>query len=143
MSGSANTRFSMAVHVLTMLANEEPLPVSSDAAAASVGTNAAHLRRIMGPLRDAGIVESRPGAGGGWTLGRPASRISMADVWDASYGDEGLVTLHPEPNPACAVGAHIGGVLEDLSDRATRAARTELARTTLEDVRAATLSTAP
>ena len=134
MSGPANTRFSLAVHVLTLLAEHDPQPVSSETAAGSAGTSPVHIRRVMSNLRNVGIVDSHAGAGGGWTLARAARRITMADVWDAVYGGENIVSLHPEPNPACAVGANIGAVLEDLSDKATEAARSELATVTLADV---------
>lgn len=140
MSGPANTRFSLAVHVLTLLAEHDPASVSSEAAAGSAGTSPVHIRRVMSNLRNVGIVDSHSGAHGGWTLARPAKRITMSDVWDAIYGDENIVALHPEPNPACPVGANIGAVLDDLSVRATDAARAELAKVTLADVLAQTVS---
>jgi Rrf2 family protein len=140
MTGPANTRFALTVHVLTLVADNDPTPVCSEMAAGSAGTNPVHVRRVMSNLRRAGIVESHAGAGGGWTLARPAKQISLADVWDAVYGDESIVTLHPEPNPACRVGEHIGAVLADLSARATQAARSELATVTLADVLARTVT---
>jgi Rrf2 family protein len=139
MSGPANTRFSVAVHVLTLLAQSAPTPVGSEVAACSAGTNAVHIRRVMANLRRAGIVASRSGAGGGWTLARPAGQISLADVWDAIYEGEQVVQLHQEPNLACPVGQHIGEVLDALSLRATAAVRTELSGVTVADVYARTI----
>lgn len=136
MSGPANTRFSVAVHVLTLLADRPGRAVGSDLAASSVGSNPVHIRRVMANLRRAGIVTSRAGAGGGWALHRPPTEITMADVWDAVHGDEPVMSLHPEPNPACRVGEQIGAALDDLSARATVAVRSTLAETTLAQVHA-------
>jgi Rrf2 family protein len=139
-SGPANTRFSLAVHVLTLLAESDPTPVSSETAAGSAGTSPVHIRRVMSNVRNLGIVDSHAGAGGGWTLAHPADRITMCEVWDAVYGDESIVALHPEPNPACPVGANICTVVDELSIRATDAARAELATVTLADILDRTVS---
>jgi Rrf2 family protein len=134
MSGPANTRFSMTVHVLTLLADRDGTSVGSYTAAASVGTNAVHIRRIMANLRRAGIVASRSGAGGGWTLSRPAADITLAQVWDAVHSDQPVVSLHPDPNPGCRVGEHVGAILDAVSVRVSAAVRSELAGTTIADV---------
>jgi Rrf2 family protein len=124
----------MAVHVLVLLADRAPEPVSSEQAAGSVGTNPVHIRRVMSSLRNADIVASRSGAGGGWTLGRAPERIRLDQVWESLFGDEQLVALHPEPNPACPIGREIGAVLNDVSERVTHAALAELGEVTLADL---------
>jgi len=140
MSGPANTRFSLAVHVLALLAENDPSMVSSEMAASSAGTSPVHVRKVMSHLREAGIAQSHAGSGGGWSLTRSPADISLADVWDAIYGDEHIVALHPEPNPACDVGRHIGSVLDDVSARATDAARAELATVSIADVHDRTMA---
>jgi len=140
MTGPANTRFSLAVHVLALLAEHDPGMVSSEMAASSAGTSPVHVRKVMSHLRNAGIAESHAGSGGGWTLARASQYISLADVWDAVYGDEHIVTLHPDPNPACDVGRHIGAVLDDVSARATDAARGELSTVSIRDVHQRTVA---
>src|SRR5690606_27695475 len=79
MARSTNTRFAVAVHVLTYLAGVAgERPVSSDELAASANVNPVHVRRVLGPLRAAGMVRSRPGVNGGWELGHPAADITLA-----------------------------------------------------------------
>ncbi len=39
-----------------------------------------YLEQIVRPLRDAGLVESRRGFGGGYTLAVPASRITVGNI---------------------------------------------------------------
>ena len=65
---AANSQFSMAVHVLTMLASSTCGKVKSDYAAESVNTNPVVIRRLIGLLSQADLVRSQTGAGGGTAL---------------------------------------------------------------------------
>ena len=78
MARPTSTHFAVAVHVLTYLAAvaAESRAVSSEELAASANVNPVHVRRVLGPLRDAGLVSSRPGPRGGWGLGRPVEQIT-------------------------------------------------------------------
>ena len=129
-----NTRFAVAVHVLTLLAQQGGSPVTSEYVAGSVNTNPSLVRRLLGALARAGLTTSQLGAGGGALLARPASAITLRDVWRAV--DEGeLFALHRErPNPQCPVGRNIQGALTAHFGAATRALEAELDRTTIADV---------
>ena len=59
---AANSQFSMAVHILTVLAKAEDEKVKSDYVARSVNTNAVVIRRIMSQLSAAGLVSSQTGS---------------------------------------------------------------------------------
>ena len=129
-----NTRFAVAVHVLTLLAQQGGEPVTSEYVAGSVNTNPSLVRRLLGALARAGLTTSQLGAGGGALLARPAGEITLRDVWRAV--DEGeLFALHRErPNPQCPVGRNIQAALTAHFDAATRALEAELDRTTIADV---------
>ncbi|MFD0658855.1 Rrf2 family transcriptional regulator [Thermocatellispora tengchongensis] len=87
MARSTNTRFAVAVHVLTYLAGVAgERPVSSDELSASTNVNPVHVRRVLGPLRAAGLLRSRPGVHGGWELAVPAGDITLAEVWRLLQG---------------------------------------------------------
>jgi Rrf2 family protein len=75
-----SNRFSLALHVVIHLA-ERAEPATSDELARCVRTNPVVIRRTLAGLRDAGIVASARGHGGGWTLARAAGRISLRDVY--------------------------------------------------------------
>ncbi|HEX6373140.1 MAG TPA: Rrf2 family transcriptional regulator [Longimicrobium sp.] len=128
-----NSRFAVAVHILTLIARGQGQPVTSDYIAGSVNTNPSLVRRLLSQLTRAGLTTSQMGIGGGALLARPAGQITLCDVYRAV--DEGEVfALHREqPNPACPVGRNIQRVLEARFDAATRALEQELDRTTIAD----------
>ncbi len=129
-----STRFTVAVHILTLLAQNSAEPVTSEYLAGSVNTNPVVIRRVLGALRAARLVTSQGGNGGGWRLVGDPQAITLRDVYCA-VEDEPLFALHHRPpNPHCPVGRHIQGALGGHFAAATRALEAELARTTLADV---------
>ena len=128
-----NTRFALAVHVLTMLAALPRELQRSEAMAASAGTNPVHVRRILGRLRHAGLVASRPGPGGGWQLVRTPEATTLRDVWRAVQGDDPVLGVH-DVSPNCPEGRRIRSGLLDIERRAAAAVEAELATTTLADL---------
>ncbi len=107
--------------------------------AASINTNPVIVRRSLGELRRAGLVEVRHGAGAGWSLARAPGEISLLDVYDA-VGPEPLFALHHnEPNLECPVGHGIRPVLDRVYGGVERAVRDELRGTTIADVLRRTL----
>lgn len=132
-----NTQFALAVHVLTMLAGLPRELQTSEGMAASAGSNPVHLRRVLGRLRDAGLVTSRPGPGGGWQLVRAPAETTLADVWRAMNRDDPVLGLH-EASPNCDVGQRIQVHLAQIDRRARAAIVAELETTTLAELAEAT-----
>jgi Rrf2 family protein len=133
MGGPANTQFAVGVHVLTLLAAAPGEPQTSELLALSAGSNPVHVRRVLGRLRQAGLVASRPGAKGGWQLVTAADETTLAEVWRAVHGDAAVLGVH-EASPACTVGQRIQGALAEVDRRAAQAIEDELSGTTLADV---------
>lgn len=61
----ASTRFTIALHILTLLASNRAQPLTSEYIARSVNTNPVVIRRLLGLLRKRGLVSSQPGNRGG------------------------------------------------------------------------------
>ncbi|HEX8210715.1 MAG TPA: Rrf2 family transcriptional regulator [Longimicrobium sp.] len=131
-----NSRFAVAVHILTLIARSEGKPVTSDYIAGSVNTNPSLVRRLLSQMTRAGLTTSQMGAGGGALLARPADQITLRDVYRAV--DEGeLFGLHREqPNARCPVGRNIQPMLEARFDAARQALESELDGTTIADTAA-------
>lgn len=129
-----NTRFAVAVHILTFLQTQAGEPAASELVASSVGTNPSLIRRLLSQLARAGLTTSQMGTGGGALLARPAERITLLDVYRAVGEDRDVIPIHPTPNPQCPVGRNIHAVLERRIDAAERALQEELARTTVAEL---------
>ena len=78
-----NSKLSLALHALGHMAMAPGEPMRSEDIAAHNGTNAVVVRRVLGQLRRAEILQSARGHAGGWRLARLADRITMADVYRA------------------------------------------------------------
>jgi Rrf2 family protein len=82
------------------------------------GTNPVVVRRVLGKLRQAGLLRSEKGHAGGWRLAKPAESISLADVYLAL--DERFVSGgEQEPEPShCSVETglqtRVSEVLEEI-----------------------------
>jgi DNA-binding IscR family transcriptional regulator len=109
---------------------------TSESIAGSVNTNPVVIRRLLGRLREAGIVDSQGGIGGGWRLKAPAGRITLLDVLRAVEPQGETIALHrSEPNPLCPVGRNIQGILTAIYGDVERRIDEQLARTTIACIR--------
>jgi DNA-binding IscR family transcriptional regulator len=128
-----SSRFSVALHVLTHLV-DAPEPQTSEQLAACVGTNPVVVRRTLAGLREAGLVTSARGAGGGWALARGAGAITLRDV-HAALGErllQGIDVAGPAP-PAggCRIQHAVAGTLDEFLDDAEALLAARLGRITL------------
>jgi Rrf2 family protein len=133
MARPTNTQFALAVHMLTLLTADPQTMQSSELLASSAGSNPVHVRRVLGRLRRAGLVRSRPGPHGGWLPADGAAGTTLADVWRAVNGDDPVLGLH-SASPDCAVGQRIQSALTSIDRRAAAALVAELEHTTIADL---------
>jgi len=130
---SANSRFAMAIHILTLLALEDG-PFSSKQIAASVNTNPVFIRRILGILSRAGLVTTHQGVGGGSRLARAADRINLKEVYGVTEQGSLFSLPHSQPDARCPCGRHIQSVLTHSLQAAEAAMESVLASTTIAQV---------
>ncbi|PZD97171.1 transcriptional regulator [Paenibacillus sambharensis] len=129
-----STRFSMAVHILSLI-TLSPNEVTGDYIAGSVNTNPVVIRRIMGMLKKAGLVDVRPGVGGAFLLKEPEA-ITLLDIYHAVNvtEDNRLFGVHEDSNVRCQVGRNIESVLQSELSEAQSAMEQRLAQTTLSQL---------
>lgn len=131
-----STRFSIAVHILLLIALSSQ-DCTGDFIAGSVSTNPVIIRRIMGMLKKAGLVEVRPGVGGA-TLLKDPDQVTLLEIYRAveAIDDDRLFAFHEDPNPQCPVGRNIESVLRQEMMEAQRAMEQRLAQVSLSQLAA-------
>ena len=131
---AANSRFAIAVHIMTMMAWAGDEPLKSEQVACSVNTNPVVIRRILCALQKARLVVSQTGAAGGSRLARKPGQITLLDIYRAVDAGE-LFSLHRQPpNDECPVGMNIEVVLEDILSEVGQSIERVLAKITIEKV---------
>lgn len=108
-------------------------PVTSARLARSLGANRSLVRTMLVPLSHAGLVVSSLGKKGGSSLARPASQISLREVYEAVVGDKPLWSPRGDIPSVCVVSSNIGQYFETVSDWAEEAALSALAQHSLAD----------
>jgi DNA-binding IscR family transcriptional regulator len=132
---SISSRFSVGIHILSLIEFNKEGISSSDFLASSVNTNPAVIRKLMGMLKKAGLVEVHPGIAGA-KLAKKMSEITLLDVYKAVnvVQDNELFGMHENPNPDCPVGRHIQNTIEPIFSAAQLAMEKVLGNVLLEDV---------
>ncbi|MFD3257051.1 Rrf2 family transcriptional regulator [Paenibacillus lentus] len=130
-----SSRFSIAVHIMSLLAIAPNSHSTSEWIAESVGTNPVVIRRILGQLKKAELVQVRAGSGGAYLL-KGLNEVNLLEVYRAvDVVEEGqLFHIHQEPKPECPVGANIQAVLQLLLIRAQEAMEKVLQEITMEEL---------
>ena len=97
-----NSRLSLALHTLSHMAEDPDRVRTSADIADHAGTNPVVVRRVLGRLREAGLLTSEKGHAGGWRLARSPQQITLADVYLAL--DERMVARVPcDEMPSCSI----------------------------------------
>lgn len=129
-----SSRFTLAIHIFACIdtfGNEHK--VTSDFLAGSTNVNPVIIRKILGQLKGAGLIDVARGTGG-TTVAKPLNEITFLDVYRAvecvENGD--LFHFHENPNTNCPVGRNIHHILDDKLLRVQTAMEKELASITLE-----------
>ncbi|AYL39780.1 Rrf2 family transcriptional regulator [Streptomyces fungicidicus] len=134
---SANSRLTIAAHALAWIGlyqRQGHEVATSEQIATSANTNPVVIRRLLGELRKAGLVESRRGAGAGWSLARELESMTLLDVYEAVEPGP-LFALHrTAPDQGCVVGHGIQPAMQNIYEGIEQTLRHELARVTLENV---------
>jgi Rrf2 family iron-sulfur cluster assembly transcriptional regulator len=102
-----STKSRFAVNAMIDLGlREQAGPVSLAAIAARQHISLSYLEQLFARLRRQTLVESTRGPGGGYTLGRPAADISMADIVGAVEDP-----VADEPSPTEALWSRLDSVM--------------------------------
>lgn len=132
-----SSRFTLAIHIFACIdtfGNE--YKVTSDFLAGSTNVNPVIIRKLLGQLKGAGLIEVARGTGG-TTVTKPLGEITFLDIYNAVECVENgeLFHFHENPSTDCPVGKNIHNILDDKLLRIQNALERELAAITLEDIK--------
>lgn len=131
---AANTRFSVAVHIMAALAFTPDEQKTSDQLAQSVNTNPVVVRRILSRLVKAGLIRSHTGKTGGCQLARPAGKITLHDVYAAIESDSFFAVHQHNENKHCPVSCSIKQIMGELQATANQAIGESMRKIRLADL---------
>lgn len=128
------TRFSIALHILTLLSIHDEEWMSSTYIASSLNVNPVLVRKELMTLRKGGLVQSREGKNGGVRILKAPAKILLSDIFNLIKGSDTVLSLSKnDPNPNCIVGRQINDNLESVLQNIDQAIDRELQKMTLEE----------
>lgn len=129
-----SSRLSLALHALVHLHKQPDQAITSTTLATCLMTNPVVVRRVLGELRDAGIVAAAKGRDGGWRLAAPAARISLRSVY-AAMGESLLIRTESDPGDRqCGIVRAVDAVMGDFLADAEALLAARLDRVSLADI---------
>lgn len=133
-----NSRFAVGVHAMALALIAEEMrkgkPVTSSAIAAMVGVHPVHVRRVLGALREAGLVESQSGPMGGWELARDPAQISLYDIYRAVEPELPFEMPARAPDACCRFAPDLPRTLAETMESAKRVLQQHLSSVTLATI---------
>ena len=129
----SNSRFSISVHILSLLAAAGEAPLSSGYIAGSININPVLVRKELINLRNHGLIDSKEGKNGGSWLAKPANQIKLSQVYDMVQQTPIMGQTKNIPNPDCHIGKQINTHLDSLYKDVENTLRNKLSKTTLAD----------
>jgi len=132
-----SSRFTLAIHIFACIdtfGNE--YKVTSDFLAGSTNVNPVIIRKLLGQLKGAGLIQVARGTGG-TTVTKPLEEITFLDIYHAVECVENgeLFHFHENPNPNRPEGKNIHHILDDKLLQVQNSLEKELASITLADVK--------
>jgi len=127
-------RMPVAVQILLCIAKFDGVfKTTSTFLASSVQVNPVIIRKTLGQLKAAGLVEVAAGVGGAKLLKAPQD-ITLREVFQAVEEDVDLFHIQENPNPQCPVGRNIQQVLGARLSVVKDNMLADFARVTLADL---------
>lgn len=128
-----STKFSVSVHILSLIALSDGKAITSNDIAKSINTNPALVRRLMSSLKKARLINTQTKVGS-TGLAKPCDSISMKDIFKAVEGEGPIFPVHEDPNENCPIGARIGKVVEHVNNQVKQKFEEELDSIYLTDI---------
>ncbi|WP_044236203.1 Rrf2 family transcriptional regulator [Chondromyces apiculatus] len=128
-----DSRLSVALHILLHM-KEVGGVITSETLGPMMNMNPVVVRRTFAGLREAGIVHSEKGHGGGWSLARDLASVTLGDVYDA-LGMPALFSIgHRDEAPGCLIEQAVNRAVGEALDEAEALLLTRLRSVSVADL---------
>lgn len=127
-----NTRFSDAIHVMALLSVRRDENLTSTQLAGSVNTNPVVIRRLIGDLKKAGLVNTTQGKAK-IDLVKSPETTTLLEIYEAVDNSQ-LLNVDVNTNLNCRIGGNIQSVLENFYDEIAEQAKKQMAEKTLASI---------
>jgi len=74
------------------------IPITGKVIAEKEGISLSYLENLMGSLKNAGLVRTERGTGGGFLLAKPPAQIKLSHIWSAMEGPVCLIGCTHQPD---------------------------------------------
>jgi Rrf2 family transcriptional regulator, repressor of oqxAB len=129
-----DVRFPTALQIMLSLAlaEQQSIPhLSSSQLAKSLGANPSFVRKLLVPLVQNKLLLSQMGKTGGVRLARPATDITLRDIYCAVVANTRIWAPRTGIPHRCLVSSNVQGYFEELIDDAQKAILSMLGQRTL------------
>lgn len=129
-----NSEFVIAVHALVFLYHKQEI-VASDVLAENVCTNPVCIRKVMGKLKKAGLVDTKEGASGGYRLCIDGEACTLQRVGEA-LGTEFVKATWTSGNSdkECMICSGMAGIIDEMTSDMNKLCREYMEKLTVADI---------
>jgi len=131
---ATKSRMASAVHIMSFVAYAGDEGTTSEAIAKSLQTNPVVVRKILKLLEREGLVALRQGRQGGVGLRRPASRITLGEIYKAVESESGVFAMRSQVHDGCVVACAMKRRLGPIFNAASDAVEQALSKTSLAEL---------
>lgn len=127
----ASSKYTKAIQICTYLNFHKEL-ISSARLAESLSTNPVVVRRLIKHLREGKLIKSIAGTQGGFQLNKPASDISLWDIYLIMREEDFF--QRPKVNPECIISSNLKALVHDTFTAAELSMKNTLSSKSIEDL---------
>jgi Rrf2 family protein len=128
-----NSRISVAIHSVLHLSMAGK-PVTSEELGRCQNTNPVLIRRILGDLKKAGIVDSEKGHGGGWIALKSPATTSFQDILQALQDSLLPKPIKLEKSENCLIMKALCTTMDEFLEEADSMLSKKLAKISIQDL---------
>ena len=128
-----NSDFALGLHSILLLAAEKDTCMTSSALSSLLKVHPVRIRKVLSKMKNAGYIESKEGAGGGFFISCNIERVTLKDIYTLTQDDLMKAKCHSCCS-SCKIGVNIDKVLDSILSNADEKFQDYLEEYTLKKV---------